>query len=388
MGHPLVETPNIDALAKSSAVFPNGYVPTSLCRASLATLLTGKYAYQHRICFNDPPIGIPQSFTESFLRMQTPVPEHLARQGYVSFQTGKFWEGAFQNGGFTEGMTKGERHGDAGLVIGRETMQPIDDFIARNKQDPMFIWYAPFLPHMPHDASEKYREKYENVGLAEPEIAYYANITWFDDTVGQLVELLSSHGVLDNTLIFFVVDNGYTVRMETPSYDRQGNMVDYGPRGKNSPYENGVRTPIFLHWPQKIKPAVYTDLVSTIDFVPSALAAAGTSKHSDLMGLNLLDRALGGPELQRDAVFGDLYLHTAATLDDPKVNVTHRWARKNDWKLIINHIDGGRIELFNLKDDPQEANNLAYQPAFESVIEDIRNDMDRWWDPYFDRVPT
>ena len=106
------------------------------------------------------------------------------------------------------------------------------------------------------------------------------------------------------------------------------------------------------------------------------------------MGLNLLDRALGGPELQRDAVFGDLYLHTAATLDDPKVNVTHRWARKNDWKLIINHIEGGRIELFNLKDDPQEANNLAYQPAFESVIEDIRNDMDRWWDPYFDRVPT
>src|SRR5262249_11470013 len=122
LGHPIVKTPNLDKLAREGALFPNGYVPTSLCRASLATLLTGLYAHQHKICCNDPPEGVDRAEMLPFLRDAPTVPRLLKEKGYRSFQTGKFWEGAFSNGGFTEGMTKTGRHGEEGLVIGRKTM--------------------------------------------------------------------------------------------------------------------------------------------------------------------------------------------------------------------------------------------------------------------------
>jgi uncharacterized sulfatase len=92
------------------------------------------------------------------------LPKMLKEVGYVSFQTGKWWEGNFSRGGFDEGMTRGfpepgGRHGDEGLAIGRETMQPIDDFIDRNKERPFFIWYAPMLPHDPHTPPQALLDK-------------------------------------------------------------------------------------------------------------------------------------------------------------------------------------------------------------------------------------
>src|SRR5438876_2547853 len=74
MGHKVIRTPHLDKLASEGAVFPNGYVPTSLCRASLATLLTGLYAHQHRICCNDPPEGVDRSAMLPFLRNALTLP--------------------------------------------------------------------------------------------------------------------------------------------------------------------------------------------------------------------------------------------------------------------------------------------------------------------------
>jgi uncharacterized sulfatase len=133
MGHEAVQTPNLDRLAAEGALFPNGYVPTSLCRASLATLLTGLYASQHKICCNDPPAGVDRQLMIPFLQNAPSIPRLLKVQGYRSFQTGKFWEGHFSNGGFTEGMTSKGRHGDDGLAIGRKTMQPIYDFVTSRR---------------------------------------------------------------------------------------------------------------------------------------------------------------------------------------------------------------------------------------------------------------
>ena len=90
MGHEVVRTPRIDRLAEESAVFANGYVPTSLCRASLATLLTGLYGHQHRICCNDPPDGIDRAAMHPFIKNAATLPRLLRDAGYVSFQTGKY----------------------------------------------------------------------------------------------------------------------------------------------------------------------------------------------------------------------------------------------------------------------------------------------------------
>src|SRR5262245_1461220 len=95
MGSKAVRTPHLDALARQSAVFPHGYVPTSLCRASLATLLTGQYGHQHKICCNDPPDGVDRAKMHPFIQRAPALPRLLAGAGYQSLQTGKFWEGHY-----------------------------------------------------------------------------------------------------------------------------------------------------------------------------------------------------------------------------------------------------------------------------------------------------
>ena len=204
MGHPHVKTQRLDKLAAQSLVFPRGYVPTSLCSPSLTTLLTGRYPHEHLITGNDPPAppggktgnwrNHPQYVADwnamrSFITDNPTLPRLLQQQGYVSLQTGKWWLSDYKNGGFTHGMShgdkvKGGRHGDTGLDIGRKTMQPIYDFIrdARQAQKPFFVWYAPMLPHDPHDAPARLVDKYKAQAPNLETAKYWANIEWFDET--------------------------------------------------------------------------------------------------------------------------------------------------------------------------------------------------------------
>ena len=182
-----VITPNLDRLAEQSAFYPNGYLPSSVCRPSLASLLTGLYPHEHGIYFNHPPPGF-QALTKdpkmtkirydelresggSLIKHLDTIPRQLAQNGYRCLQTGKHWEGHWRNAGFTEGMTLAEPsggangdkalpngeivahgNGDAGLAIGREMMKPITEFLDDcGADEPFLIWYAPFLPHTPHD---------------------------------------------------------------------------------------------------------------------------------------------------------------------------------------------------------------------------------------------
>ena len=153
MGHPHIKTPHLDKLAKESITFARGYVPDSLCRPSLTTIISGLYPHQHGIVGNDPPptadvVGKPKGIQRQsplYLKQReeyinhidsTPrLAEMLKKRGYLSHQSGKWWEGHYSRGGFTHGMThgdrsKGGRHGDKGLSIGREGLKPVFDFIA------------------------------------------------------------------------------------------------------------------------------------------------------------------------------------------------------------------------------------------------------------------
>ena len=380
MGHDLVKTPHIDKLASESALFPNGYVPTSLCRASLATLITGKYAFDHGICFNDPPDGIPHEATFRFLEMQVPIPQALKSAGYRSLQTGKFWEGVYTNGGFTDGMTEGRRHGDKGLRIGRKTMEPIDQFLGEVGDQPFFLWFAPYLPHAPFDAVKSYKQPFEGKGLGKRTIGYYANISWLDDTVGELMALLEKSGKADNTVIMFIVDNGWLPNRDGESFrDLQNRVLRFDPRSKSSPYEGGVRTPVIVRWPEKIPAGTYDDLVSSIDLFPTTLSMAGLPQFNGLDGVDLLPFMQEKMSLSERTIFGEIYFHTSLDLDNPNVNVTHKWARKGDWKLIVNVFDNEKVEFYNLANDPMERSDLAALPEHESRINDIKAEIDAWW---------
>jgi len=372
MGHPHIETPRLVQLARESLVFPRGYVPSSLCCPSLASMITGLYPHQHRIVGNDPKPPRQMSFAErqrdpnyqalcktmddNIERVAT-LPRLLGEKGYLSHQSGKWWLGSYRRGGFTHGMTHGDparggRHGDEGLKIGREGLGPIDRFIshAQAEKKPFFLWYAPFLPHRPHNPPErllkKYREKTDSIHIAK----YWAMCEWFDETCGQLLDLLVTHGVSDNTMVLYVCDNGW-INLR----DKSG----YAPRSKRSPYDGGLRTPIMIRWPGHVAPQRSERLASSLDLAPTILAACGLAPTKDMHGINLLDpQAVAA----RERIFGEVYAHDIADLEHPAASLKYRWCIEGGWKLIVPHLANvpkGKMELYNLIDDPEEKNNLA-----------------------------
>lgn len=371
MGHKVIKTPHLDKLAAQGATFPNGYVPTSLCRASLATLLTGQYGHQHLICCNDPPKGVDRSQMHPFIKNAPALPRLLGKAGYASLQTGKFWEGHHQNAGFTHGMTTKGRHGDDGLAIGRKTMKPIYDFIDKTKDKPFFVLYAPMMPHEPHTPPARLLKKYQAKDRPEKLAKYYAMCEWFDETIGELLSYLDKKKLRDNTLIVFVVDNGWI----QATGDTRGTYGWYAPKSKLSPYDGGLRTPVILHLPGTTKKGKYDDLVSTIDIVPTILTACGVKVPDSMPGLNLLDTAAGKGALKRKAVFGELFVHTAKDLKKPAINLTHRWMREGDWKLIVPV--KGSVELYDVKSDPFETKNIAAKNG--DRVKALAKTLDAWW---------
>lgn len=379
MGHPDIKTPHLDELAKESVVFPRGYVPTALCRPSLMTLITGHYASTHGVTGNDPSPKYADRDSELYNQRRAAlianidrfdtVPELLGKRGYLSHQSGKWWEGNFTRGGFTHGMTRGfpqrgGRHGDDGLDIGRQGMAPVTSFVdeAVMQDKPFFLWYAPFLPHTPHNPPQRILDKYKQDGRPISIAKYYAMCDWFDETCGQLVDHLEKKGVRDNTLIVYVCDNGWI-------QDPEAN--GYAPRSKQTPYEGGIRTPIMYSWPGHLKPGSREEVVSSIDIVPTMLAAGGADTPKDLPGLNLLSNLETGAKIDRDAIFGESFAHDIADIEDPEASLLFRWCIQGPWKLLLTY-DGEvnryksthprtemRPQLFNLLADPAETKNLA-----------------------------
>lgn len=379
MGHPIIETPCLDRLASESVLFRRGYVPTGLCRPALATLVTGHYAHHHMITGNDPSPKYADPKSElyherratliSYLDRFDTLPTLLGRRGYLSHQSGKWWEGNYRHGGFTHGMTRGfpepgGRHGDDGLRIGREGLEPIEQFLelAIADEKPFFLWYAPFLPHTPHNPPQRLLQKYQQFDLPLPIARYYAMCEWFDETCGQLIDLLEENNVRDNTLVVYVTDNGWIQNPDGPGY---------APRSKQTAYEGGVRTPIMFSWPGRLEPADRPELVSSIDLIPTMLAAAGAPIPDDLPGLNLMDQLLTGAAIDRDTIFGEGFAHDIADIANPEASLLYRWCIEGPWKLLLTY-DGEvnryasthprterRPQLFDLLADPHEETNLA-----------------------------
>ena len=232
----------------------------------------------------------------------------------------------------------------------------------KRPRKPFFLWYAPFLPHTPHNPPERLLEKYAVGGRPKTVAKYYAMCDWFDETCGQLVDMIENKGLRENTLIVYVTDNGW---IQNP--DKDG----YAPRSKRTPYEGGVRTPIMFSWPGRLSPADRPELVSSIDLVPTLLAAAGARQPDDLPGLDLLDHLTSGAEIERMAIFGEAFTHDIADIEDPEASLLYRWCIQGKWKLLLNY--DGKLnrhasdqprsargpQLYNLKVDPTESKNVA-----------------------------
>ncbi|MEP2776544.1 MAG: sulfatase-like hydrolase/transferase [Luteolibacter sp.] len=372
MGHERIKTPHLDKMAAESLLYTRGYV-MPVCSPSLASLLTGKMPHEHGITGNDIHGQRNQrdALAGQLLGNSLMLPKALTEAGYLTYQTGKLWNVTYEDVGFSHGMTDtAGRHGDAGLDIGRKGMKPIYDFIedAQAEEKPFFIWYAPLLPHTPHNPPAEIFAKYKGKGPTPAAEKYYAMVEWFDNTCGELDGYLEKSGLKENTVILYLADNGW-----------DGEYGDNGERAKLSPYENGIRTPMFVRWPGTVEAQRDDEtLAHIIDFPTTLLKITGAKNPGDLPGLNLLDR---DAMKARDTVFVEAYTHDIADLTDPSKSLIADVVINGWWKLIVPRAArpdrpfSGVPEtavLYDLKADPLEKNEVSKEhPEIVAKLNDM-----------------
>ena len=392
MGHPHIETPRIDQLARESLTFTRGYVTAPLCSPSLASMITGLYPHQHGITGNDPLFDFegrrysPEWRIERnkyFSRLKqrflsnTLLTQRLAQHNYRSLQTGKWWIGSWEDGHFDAGMTHGDftkngRHGDDGLTIGREGLEPIYDFMAESDSldQPFFVWYAPFLPHAPHTPPEALEQKYLEVAPTPAVARYWAMCEWFDQTCGDLLDYLDQQQLSEETLVIYVCDNGWIQAPDRPNR--------YASRSKQTPYEGGIRTPIMYRWPGKIQSQMDTStFVSSIDIVPTIMAACELAPDPSLPGVNAID-----PDAfqARKSIFAEDFDHDIYDVEEPTQSLQYRMVLERPWKLILPDTENSpdsAVELFDVFVDPDERINLAADKP--EMVSQLTDELNMWW---------
>lgn len=394
-GHALVQTPTLDALAAQGVLFTHGFVPMSRCRPSQAALLTGLWPHQNGVYFN---VGADHIDPDTSLALL------LARAGYATVGEGKFWEGDARAMGFSN------------LAIANYTtfvrwdQQHLFDWLARTPREaPFFVWWAPELPHVPHDPPERLLARIPSESIAVPdwfegdeaaraefrarERSLLAMDAWLDEGVAQLIEELRALGELEDTLFVFLSDNGWA----------------NGCVSKGWGFDKGLRTPVVFSWPAGLAGgARLEDLVSPVDVYATLLDFAGVPAPEGCVGQSLRARLEGRPGEPRSALFGALYpLTPGAELADPARDAYALWARDERWKFILTlkdvaaHPDAGsdvgeredikvslapafvrrrgEVELYDLARDPYERTNLADAPEHAAVLAELRQATLDWW---------
>jgi len=394
MGADYVQTPNMDKLAASGTLFTEGYVPQNHCRPSLQTLMTGTLPINHEQAVDAliKEKSIPEDsivgFKHHAMRYFQTLPRILKEYGYTSFQGGKWWEFNYQNGGFDEGMTKGWKKGDKGKnewflqfmggegrQLARATMQPVYDYVEKNSEKPFFIWFAPELPHYPFDAPDKYYNIYKDQDMTESAKRYYANCTWFDDGVGELVRYLKEKGEFENTLFVYVNDNGWE---QEPHQEFRADSLRWhngGDKGKLSVYDQSFRTPIIFSWKNKIKAgATSKALMHSADIPATILDYIGVEVPKNYFGRSYKSLVEDTNKRDRDIIIGKA-TQMRSEEDMMGMKIEAYWARTDEWFFQWN-ITLETIALFDMNKDPRNDNNLA--EANPEIVKEFQQKIESW----------
>lgn len=361
-------TPNLERLRQVSTEFPNGWAHAR-CAPSLASILTGLRPHEHGFYFNFDQSGLDRevdpcaSFTA-----------RLASVGYRCFQGGKWWYGPQSDFGFEDA------HDDR-LRFARLNQTRLFDWIdSLAPDDPMFVWWAPMLPHTPHNEAQRHVDAVGPVEVPayvpppraadfiEEETELLAMTHWFDEALGELFEKLDAVGRAQNLVVVFLIDNGWV----------------NGLVSKGSPYEAAFQTPIWVTAPGHRQNAVVGDLVSLRDVYATVLGFAGLANDRaeavDLGGY-LRGEAVTPRGSLRDfcyPAFATAQAHRddayAVLVRDDRFKLV-AWTRdvvaSDNGILKIQHIltdfptrAAETIEFYDLDADPFELSNLWGSPSF------------------------
>jgi len=437
-GHPWVHTPTIDRLAAGGAIFRNMFSPNPKCAPSRACMLSGKHPWQLEEACNHQCILPGPEFLKVY-------PDALEKSGYHVGYTGKGWgPGNLERMGWTRNPA-GPAYQDRGFeppedtcISGCDYASNFVDFLdARSEGEPFCFWYGCWEPHRPYAVDEGMRagklpEHIDKVpdfwpddDIVRRDMLDYANeVEWFDTQLGKMVVELERRGELENTLILVTSDNGCPF-----------------PRVKGQMYDPDFRLPFVAHWPEQIAPGrEILDLCAFVDLAPTYLELAGLPPREDHSGKSLLplleaeesgvidpnrNRSFMGREQhdlgrEHDAGYPVRCIRTPEYL--LSVNFEpDRWPVGNPETgypncdssptkdLILNLHEQGitryydlsfgkrpRFELFDIREDPNCLINLASDPAYQSLRDELylelmdmleKTEDPRLKDPaYFDRM--
>jgi arylsulfatase A-like enzyme len=361
MGSKELHTPNIDELTSTAVRFTDAHVSASVCSPSRAGLLTGKY--QQRF-------GYECNEGEGYTGMDTSqiiIPKLLQQQGYATAAFGKWHLGfeasqhPLQKGfqyyyGFLSGgrsyfykPDKDDRKGAKNALLENHQQVKFDgyltdvlgdkavDYIRKNNDHPFFMYWAPNAVHTPMDASEADLKKF----AGHPRQQLAAMTFALDRAIGKMIAELKKLGLYDNTLIFFLSDNGGAHNNQSSNFPLKG--------FKGNKYEAGHRIPFLVSWPEKFKGGTdFKGLTSSLDIFPTVLEAAGVQSNASLKldGNSLLpflrNEKKGMPHEQ------------LIWRKDAEAAI-----RFNQYKLI--RVKGLGERLYDLEKDPDETTDLQLQ---------------------------
>lgn len=361
-----IPSPRIDSIAKNGVRFTDGYVTCPVCSPTRAGLMTGRYQQRFGHELNPgPPEKAEAVFGLPF--KEKTMANHLKAAGYVTGLVGK-WHLGLTDGYFPtqRGFDQyyGFLHGAHPYLYGSKDQRKIEvfrgrtvieekeyltaafareavSFIDRHRQAPFFLYLAFNAVHLPLEVTQKYLDRFPQIQDPKRR-TYAAMLSAMDDAVGAVLDKLRAAGPAENTLIFFVSDNGGPTAKNT---SRNDPLRGY----KDQLLEGGIRVPFLVQWKNHLPAgAVYHHPVSTLDIVPTALAAGSVKSPGDLPldGVDLLPylngKSQGTPHQALYWRYGD------------------QWAiRTGNWKLV--QWDKEPAQLYDLGTDIGESRNLAQQ---------------------------
>jgi choline-sulfatase len=428
-GDPVIRTPNLDDLAARGVVFENSYCASPICVPSRAAMLTGQHPYQNEVWTNS-----------QYLHSGIPTFAHaLGAAGYRPVQIGRMhFNGPDQLHGFAERfigdhnpnhlgadeVDHGSLHGTAGPnrislelsghglnsyqvhdeTVSKRTVEFLNEHAANKPQEPFALAIGLMLPHQPFVATKddysEYRGKVppprnpkpfeeethpylkwwkSHTGLDRftPEevdrtrTAYYGLVTRLDALLGDIFDALEKHDLLENTLIVYTADHGEQI----------------GEKGlwwKQTFYEDSVKVPAIISWPARLPQGKTINRVtSQLDLNATMLDAAEAPALPSSNGRSLLP-LIDNPtdENWHDIAFSEYCTEpNDPAHSDGEIIWQNRMVREGDWKLIYYH--GMPSQLFNLKDDPDELNDLTNAPEHEGVVSHLTKLVLEDWDPHW-----
>jgi len=404
-GSDLYETPHLDQLASDGMRFSQAYSACTVCSPTRAALMTGKYPGRLHITDwipgqmpTNPKLIVPE-WTKYLPLEEVTIAEVLHNAGYTTASIGKWHLGGEEyypeKNGFDRNIAGTHApqppsyfapykiptlsEGPNGEYLTDRLATEAAHFIEANREKPFFIYMPHFAVHLPQQANDDLIKKYKDKvrpGHKHTNPAYAAMIESLDDAAGRVRRELEKHKLADRTIVIFTSDNGGRIPNTSNAPLRFG---------KATCYEGGTRVPLIVYWPGVTRPGSECDMpVISMDLFPSIVEMTGVKEPSKTAvdGVSLVPLLKGTAKLDRDNLFWHYphYQHYQFGGATPYGAI-----RKGDFKLI-ECFDDMRVELYNLREDIGEQNNLVEQ--MPNKVNELRQRLHQWRVDVGAQMPT